>query len=59
MVDEIAGIKSINSSVFCIWKYLIKLWKVHARFISCFLTSKQKHTLGDKGCKFLSYVLIM
>ena len=26
----------------CILKYLIKLWKAHARFISCFLTSKQK-----------------
>ena len=30
-------------------KYYIKLWETHAWFISCFLTSKQKHTRGDKG----------
>ena len=43
----------------CALKYLIKLWKGHARFISCFLTSKQKYTRGEKGYEFLSYVLIM
>ena len=47
--------------VSCVYilKYLIKLWKAHARFISCFLISKKKHTRGEKGYEFLSYVLIM
>ena len=42
-----------------ILRYLIKLWEAHARLISCFLTPKQKHTRGEKGCEFLSYVLII
>ena len=46
-------------SYVCILKYLIKLWKAHARFISCFLISKQKHTRGEKGYEFWSYVLIL
>ena len=46
-------------SCVCILKYLIKLLKAHARFISCFLTSMQKHTRCEKGYEFLSYVLIM
>ena len=46
-------------SCVCILKYLIKLLKAHVRFISCFLTSKQKHTRSEKGYEFLSNVLIM
>ena len=29
-------------SCVCILKYLIKLWKAHARFISCFLISRKR-----------------
>ena len=39
-------------SCVCILKYLIKLLKAHVRFISYFLTSKQKYTRGEKGYKF-------
>ena len=46
-------------SCVCIFKYLIKPWKAHARFFSCFLISKPKCTRVEKGYEFLSFVLIM
>ena len=56
MVDEIAGIKSINSSaVFVSYKAV----EGTCAFYLMFLTSKQKRTRGDKGYEFFSYVLIM
>ena len=53
IVDGIAGVMDINSSiVFCISKSLWKLWRVHARSISRFLTFEQNTPRVDKGAKF-------
>ena len=44
-------------SCVCILKYLIKLLKAHARFISCFLISKPKRTRVEKGYEFFKFCI--